>query len=184
MAPEGPGEILSSPTRTKANRAQKSIVATNGADGVEPLSQQVEATVRLFEILSARSDIDHPVCSECTELLLDEMQKRQASVIRERDAYVQFLKHAQHDIPSDEEKRNTKRDLEDAQQREQKALEELMALETEKARMEDEIAALDAENEALDEEEERFWQERNAFTQELTAFQLSLIHISEPTRPY
>ncbi|KAK3719054.1 Vacuolar protein sorting-associated protein atg6 [Vermiconidia calcicola] len=100
-----------------------------------------------------------------------EEKKRQSSVIRERDAYVDFLKKAQEDVPTDEERKKTKRDLEDAQRREKQALEELEALEAEKAKMEDEIAALDAEAEDLDEEEERFWRERNAFTAELNAFQ-------------
>lgn len=161
-------ELTTSPNHKKA--LPKKLDVTDGEEGGEALSQQMETTMRLFEILSARSDIDHPVCSECTELLLDGLQKRQAGVIRERDAYVEFLRQAQEDVPTDEEKAKTKRDLEDAQQREKAALEELEALEAEKARMEDEIAALDAEAEALDEEEESFWRERNAFTQELTAF--------------
>lgn len=170
MAPEGPAEMIQTPTKTKGP-IKKASEPVNGADGVEALSQQMQTAVRLFEILSARSDIDHPVCSECTELLLDGLQKRQTGVLRERDAYVEFLKQAQQDVPTDEEKAKTKRDLEDAQQREKKALEELEALEAEKARMEDEIATLDAEAEELDEEEEGFWRERNAFTTELTAFQ-------------
>lgn len=135
------------------------------------LSQDMETTMRLFEILSARSDIDHPICSECTELLLEGLQRRQASVSRERDAYVEFLKKAQQDVPTEEEKSKAKRDLEDVQQREKRALEELEALEAEKARMEDEIAALDEEAEALEEEEEQFWRERNSFSAELAAFQ-------------
>ncbi|GAB7364441.1 hypothetical protein MBLNU230_g4982t1 [Neophaeotheca triangularis] len=139
--------------------------------GDAPLSQKMETVTRLFEIMSARSDIDQPVCSDCTELLVDGLQKRQSSVARERDAYVDFLKQVQRDIPTDEEKAQTSKDLEDAQLREKQALEELEALEAEKAKMEDEIAALDAEAEDLDEEEERFWRDRNAFTAELTAFQ-------------
>ncbi|KAK4550129.1 hypothetical protein LTR36_003096 [Oleoguttula mirabilis] len=170
MAPEGPAEMIQTPTKSKGT-AKKAVATATRADGALAFSQQMETTLRLFEVLSARSDIDHPICSECTELLLDGLQKRQTSVLRERDAYVEFLKQAQQDVPTDEEKAKTKRDLEDSQQREKRALDELEALEAEKARMEDEIAALDAEAEELDEEEERFWRERNAFTSELTAFQ-------------
>ena len=169
VATEGPEEALLTPTKRKPT--PKRVEPVNGVDGAEALSQQMETTVRLFEILSARSDIDHPICSECTELLLDGLQKRQASVTRERDAYVEFLKQAQEDVPTDEEKAKTKHNLEDAQRREKKALEVLEALEAEKAKMEDEIASLDAEAEELDVEEEQFWRERNAFTLELTAFQ-------------
>ncbi len=166
---EDPEEIIQTPTKKKTSTRKSQSLKTS--DGIDSLSQQMEMNLRLFEILSARSDIDHPICSECTELLLDGMQKRQASVIRERNAYVDFLKKAQEDMPTDEEKAKTKRDLEEAQRREKEALKELEALEAEKAKMEEEIAALDAEAEEIDEEEKRFWQERNAFTTELTAFQ-------------
>ncbi|KAF7185873.1 Vacuolar protein sorting-associated protein 30 [Pseudocercospora fuligena] len=159
---------VAAPPKKKPSKKSEPV---NVADGQTTLSQEMETTMRLFEILSARSDIDHPVCSECTELLLEGLQKRQASVSRERDAYVEFLKKAQQDIPTEEEKAKTKRDLEDAQRREKQALEELEALEAEKARMEDELAALDAEAEALDEEEEQFWRDRNAFSAELASFQ-------------
>ena len=169
IGPEGPEAVIQTPTKKKA--PPKKLETPNSADGEENLSQQMETVTRLFEILSARSDIDHPICSECTELLLDGLQKRQTGVIRERDAYVEFLKKAQEDVPTEEERAKTKHDLEHAQRREKQALEGLEALEMEKARMEDEIAALDAEAEELDEEEERFWRERNAFTAELTAFQ-------------
>lgn len=162
-APSPSKAKLAPPKPSKENKDVDGVATINSAD--------LEQTMRLFEILSARSDIDHPICMECTDILLDGLHKRQAAVTRERDAYVQFLKHAQEDVPTDEEKSKTKADLEEAQRREKQALEELEALEAEKARMEDEIAALDAEAEDLDEEEERFWRERNAFTAELTAFQ-------------
>lgn len=170
LFPEGREELI-----TKKSSKEKSLSRKNEsgnvADGADALSQQMETTVRLFEILSARSDIDHPICSECTDLLLEGLQKRQASVIRERDAYVEFLKQAQEDIPTEEEQHKTKKDLIDARNREKKALQELEALEAAKAAMEEEIAALDAEAEQLDEEEDRFWRDRNAFTAELCAFQ-------------
>lgn len=135
------------------------------------LSDQLKKQLQLFEVLSARSDIDHPICVECTELLLDAYQKRQASVVRERDAYVHFLKQAQEDIPTDEDKAHSQKALEEVQHRENIALAELAALEAEKSALEDELAALDAEAEALDKEEEKFWRGRNDFTAELNAYQ-------------
>lgn len=164
-------ETTTSPTKRELVPPPAGKTDKKPTENIAITSADLEQTMKLFEILSARSDIDHPVCTECTEMLLESLQKRQAGVTRERDAYVQFLKHAQEDVPTDEEKAKTKADLEDAQRREKQALEELEALEAEKARMEDEIAALDAEAEELDEEEERFWRERNAFTAELTAYQ-------------
>lgn len=164
-----PASADSTPTKKKQTSHKSDV--QDLADGATDLGRHREMTTRLFEILSARSDIDHPICSECTDLLLEGLQKRQIGVTRERDAYVEFLKRAQQDIPTDEEKAKTKQDLEAVRQREKRALEELEELEAEKARMEDEITALDIEAEHLDEEEEHFWRERNAFTAELSAFQ-------------
>nr|POF16788.1 beclin-1 [Quercus suber] len=171
IVPEAHEDMNATPSKKKNIPSQAKLDPRQDATGTESLSQQLDTNLRLFEILSSRSDIDHPVCTECTELLLDGLQKRQASVIRERDAYVGFLKQAQEDIPTEEEKAATKRSLEDARLREERALNDLVALEAEKSRMEAEIAALDAEAEVLDEEEEQFWRERNAFMSELEAFQ-------------
>src|SRR5690606_33561917 len=55
-------------------------------------SYEMERITKLFEILSARSDIDHPVCVECTDVLMEEMQKKLEATNRERDAYVTCLK--------------------------------------------------------------------------------------------
>ncbi|KAF4548313.1 Apg6 BARA domain-containing protein [Elsinoe fawcettii] len=139
----------------------------NGIDPAEPLSQQMEMNLKLFEVLSARSDIDHPICTECTDLLMHGLQQRQATVNRERDAYMEFLKQAQSSIPTEEEQRQSKEALTAAQTAEATALQELEALEAEKAKLEDEIAALDRESVELERVEETFWRERNAFDMQL-----------------
>ncbi|OQN99401.1 hypothetical protein B0A48_14378 [Cryoendolithus antarcticus] len=169
LAPEGPGEVVPAPAKGKPGGKKAPADVTSEKSAIT--AQKLEQTMRLFEILSARSDIDHPICTECTELVLDGLHKRQLAVTRERDAYVQFLKSAQDDVPTDEEKALTKKALDDAKRRERQALTELEALEAEKAMMEEEIAALDGEAEDLDDEEEQFWRERNACAAELTAVQ-------------
>ncbi|KAK8219872.1 Vacuolar protein sorting-associated protein atg6 [Zalaria obscura] len=151
-------------------KRSKEDVATKDSPEAVALSQRLERNLRLFEILSARSDIDHPVCSECTDLLLTGLQQRQAAVNRERDAYIEFLKKAQEDVPSEEEQQRARQALAAAKVKEQKALEELEELEATKAALEDEIATLDAEGAALDEEEEAFWSERNAFDLALSKY--------------
>ena len=142
------------------------------ADEEDPTrSHEMERITKLFEILSARSDIDHPVCVECTELLVEEMQKKLETAARERDAYVSYLKQLQSDAPTDEELRAQEDALEKARKGEAAALEELRGLEEEKAGVDAELLALEAESRQLDEEEEAFWRERNAFATKLADFQ-------------
>ncbi|KAF2400525.1 autophagy protein Apg6 [Trichodelitschia bisporula] len=135
------------------------------------LSNKMETTTRLFEILSARSDIDHPICVECTELLVESLQKRLSNSTKERDAYVEFLRQANADIPSEEELQQAKTLLEETQAKEKAAFAELKQLEAEKAKMEEEILSLEAQSLELDEQEEEFWAERNDFATKLSGFQ-------------
>ena len=137
----------------------------------QTLSHQIESTTRLFEILSSRSDIDHPVCAECTELLLSQLQSRLSASTKERDAYITFLKTLNNTIPSSSEISKAQASLASSKAAEVKAFSELLALEKEKAALDDEVATLEAESLALDEEEQAFWRSRNTFALELSSFQ-------------
>ena len=137
----------------------------------EPVANEMERVNRLFEILSARSDVDHPVCVECTELLVRGLQQRLEETSKERDAYVAFIKKSQADAPTEEELRAQEEALKRARKQEAEAFAELLRLEKEKAALDDEIAALEDESHRVDLDEEQFWRERNAFASRLADFQ-------------
>lgn len=135
------------------------------------MADGLETTNRMFEILSARSDIDHPICVECTELLVDGLQKRLGVATRERDAYVDYLRRANTDVPSAEEVKAADAALKAAKKAEAAAIANLEKLEAEKAELDEQLAALEAESRQLDQEENEFWKDRNAFNSTLTEFQ-------------
>ena len=141
------------------------------SDPARSLSVQMETSARLFEILSSRSDIDHPICTDCTELLLTSLKSRLDESTKERDAYIHFLKSLNTSVPSAAEVSKAQASTASSKAAEAKAFAELQELEKEKAGLDDEIAALEAEALALDEEEEAFWRSRNAFEAELSRFQ-------------
>jgi beclin 1 len=145
---------------------------TNLRDGEDrSFSSQVERATRLFEILSARSDIDHPICTECTEMLVEGLQKKLTAATKERDAYISFLKTLNASVPSAEEVEAAESSLKSTLEAEAAAYEELLALEKEKAAVDQEIAELEEQARQLDLEEERFWRDRNAFALTLSEFQ-------------
>ncbi|KAF2001147.1 autophagy protein 6 [Amniculicola lignicola CBS 123094] len=148
-------------------RAQKKEEPSRG--GI--MSEGMETTNRMFEILSARSDIDHPICIECTELLVDGLQKRLGTSTRERDAYVDYLRRANMDVPTSEEVKAAQAELTAAQKNEAMALSQLERLEAEKAELDAQLAALDAEARQLDQAEEDFWKGRNDFSTHMSSFQ-------------
>ncbi|KAI1451973.1 APG6-domain-containing protein [Annulohypoxylon moriforme] len=164
---------LTPPIEPPNPRQQRRTSMSNGQrnDGKPAQPHEAERINKLFEILSARSDIDHPICVECAEMLVDGLQKKLESTARERDAYAAFLKQVQADVPSEEDIVESEQALAKARKEEGESMKQLEALEKEKAALDLEIAALEEESAALDIEEEQFWRERNAFTTKLTEFQ-------------
>ncbi|KAI5288921.1 autophagy protein 6, partial [Ascosphaera acerosa] len=123
----------------------------------------MERAERLFDIISARSDIDHPVCTECTDLLLEQLGRELATATKERDTYVGFLTELANEVRARPSPDQLREELGAARAVEAAALQELRALEADKARVDAEVAALEAEARELDRQEEAFWQDKNAF---------------------
>jgi beclin 1 len=157
--------------QTNDSTRRASVTGSSGTIGGTSLADGIETTNRMFEILSARSDIDHPICIECTELLVDGLQKRLGVATRERDAYVDYLRRANTDVPSAEEVKIADAALKAAKKAEAAAITSLEKLETEKAELDAQLATLEAEARQLDQEENDFWKDRNAFNSTLTEFQ-------------
>lgn len=140
-------------------------------DGGGSFSDQVERANRLFEIISSRSDIDHPICVECTEMLVDGLQKRLVGATRERDAYISFQRSLNSSVPTAEEIEAAEKSLKETLEAEEAAFAELVELEKEKAALDEEIAGLEEGSRQLDVDEEAFWRDRNSFTLTLSDFQ-------------
>ncbi|KAF5631975.1 beclin 1 [Fusarium tjaetaba] len=148
-----------------------SSARSNGDNVDAPVGNEMERVNRLFEILSARSDIDHPICVECTEMLVEGLQKKLEVASRERDAYVKHLKEAKANKPSEEDIKAQGEALRKAEQDRATAMEELKKLEAEKTSLDGELVALEEESRQLDKEEEKFWRERNEFATKMGEFQ-------------
>lgn len=158
--------------RRSSGSRLESVPETQGQrDDDAALSDQMERTARLFEIISARSDIDHPICTECTDLLVDGLHQRLLGATKERDAYISFLKNLNASIPSIEEVKAAEENLDATLKAESDAFEQLLALEKDKAAVDNEIAGLEDESRQLDLEEKQFWRDRNAFALTLSEFQ-------------
>ncbi|CAG8462654.1 13934_t:CDS:2 [Acaulospora colombiana] len=106
------------------------------------ISHRLKVANRLFDLMSSKSEIDHPMCQECTDMLLDSLGKQLADASRERDCYIDFLKKVN-----------------------------LEEIERERDEMKKELAALEKEAEELDKLEESYWQEFNDFHIQLQSFQ-------------
>ncbi|KAL5618324.1 hypothetical protein FOVSG1_000546 [Fusarium oxysporum f. sp. vasinfectum] len=165
--PTQPPESHAMPTALR----RASSARSNGDNVDAPVGNEMDRVNRLFEILSARSDIDHPICVECTEMLVEGLQKKLEVASRERDAYVKHLKEAKANKPSEEDMKAQEEALRKAEQDRATAMEELKKLESEKTSLDEELVALEEESRQLDKEEEKFWRERNEFATKMGEFQ-------------
>jgi beclin len=165
-----PSEITRESETAPQSKLAKQIDGSDDHDGSEEFlhSKRIK-NEKLFAILSAHSDIDHPICAECTSLLLQSFTARLANAARERDAYASFLKELQKSAAStnDQDEAKVEKELADLLQQDKEGYEELLKLEQEKAILEAEIADLEEESRQLDIKEEAFWASRNAFDDEL-----------------
>ena len=53
-----------------------------------PISHHLRSTQRLLALLAARTDVDHPLCDECTQILLGALQRTLDETKKERDGYI------------------------------------------------------------------------------------------------
>jgi len=134
-------------------------------------ANEMQRVNRLFEILSSRSDVDHPVCVDCADMLVEGFQKRLETVSRERDAYVKHLREVQASQPSKDDIKAQQEATKQAEADKDQAMKELIKLEEEKDGLDAEILALEEESRQLDLEEDKFWRERNAFATKMADFQ-------------
>lgn len=170
FGPPSAGMNDDSLSSTKGGRAGGIPNNEHGAvDG--SFSDQVEKTKRSFDIVSAQSDIDEPVCIECTEMLVEGLQKHLSGNTKERDAYISFLRSLNISIPTADDVLAAEKSADETQQGEEAAYAEVVRLEKETARLDEEMATLEEGSHGLDLDEEGFWRERNTFGLTLAEFQ-------------
>ncbi|KAL4922990.1 beclin 1 [Aspergillus undulatus] len=166
-----PGVDGNNSAASKGNRASSNVRSNDPGTDNGSFADQVERTSRLFEIISSRSDIDHPICTECTDMLVEGLQQRLVEATKERDAYITFLRNLNSSVPTQDEVEAAEKSLQETMAAEEAAFAELVALEKEKVALDEEIAQLEEESRQLDSKEEKFWRDRNAFSLVLGDFQ-------------
>jgi beclin len=126
-----------------------------------PLSHHLRSTQRLLNLLSERTDIDHPLCAECTHTLLSTLERRLEEARRERDGYLAFEKEvrkekereARNGVPPQKAKEDAEKRLEVLREADTLVIEQLKQAEREREQLEEEMRALDLEEKVLEEEE-------------------------------
>ncbi|KAI5123919.1 hypothetical protein M0805_006337 [Coniferiporia weirii] len=123
-----------------------------------PLSHKLKFTNKLFSLLSSRTELDHPLCTECTDSLLKGLSEQLKDTMRERDGYLAFEKELKKERQREEEPADeVGRRIERLKEEEKLAIEDLREAQREKEQLEEELKALELEEKELEEDESEFW---------------------------
>lgn len=141
--------------------------STNGTNGFmlisdgkdsQMLSATLSARADLFDNLSSNSEIDHPLCDECTDTLLELMDQQLQIAENEWKDYNNYLQKLEKtdDSPNIE---LLEKELNDLEEEEQRLMTELEKIKREEDAVKATIKFQEEERKRLDDEEEKYRRE-------------------------
>ncbi|XP_077024289.1 beclin-2 [Tamandua tetradactyla] len=120
---------------------------------MQSLSSIQKAAEDIFYMLTGEQEMDHPLCKECTDNLLEQLDIQLAFAESENQSYKCFLETAEP--MSDGEKELLQMELVGLQLEEVRLIQELEELEENDERITEDLKAAQAETEALEQQEKQ-----------------------------
>ena len=166
-------QITSSSSNSNNNSAQQYSTTTddNNASRNNSLSHRLRVAGRLFNVMSSRSSVDHPMCQECTDMLLESLEKQLEDVGLERDCYIEYLEKVKEGRITDDELKELEQQVHELKLAEQEALSDLAKAKDEHEAVNKEMEELEAEMKALEDREHQFWEQYNDYELKLENYQ-------------
>lgn len=143
-------------TLTQDSLADQPSRALEDDGSPSPLSHHLRSTARLFNLLSSRTEIDHPLCAECTQILLTNLQKQLDETKKERDGYIAFEKEVRKEREREAQgfsRVETEKKIEKLRLEEELVMQQLREAEREQQQLENELRQMEADEAALEQEE-------------------------------
>uniref|UniRef100_A0A3B4YMQ4 Beclin-1 n=1 Tax=Seriola lalandi dorsalis TaxID=1841481 RepID=A0A3B4YMQ4_SERLL len=152
------------PARMMSTESANSFTLIGEAsDGgtMENLSRRLKVTSDLFDIMSGQTDVDHPLCEECTDTLLDHLDTQLNITENECQNYKQCLELLSHLQVEEEE--TLLAELQQLKEEEEALVQELEAVEEQRAGVAQDLAQSRIHSQQLDTEELQYQKEYSEF---------------------
>ncbi|XP_032727599.1 beclin-1 isoform X3 [Lontra canadensis] len=134
--------------------------ASDGAT-MENLSRRLKVTGDLFDIMSGQTDVDHPLCEECTDTLLDQLDTQLNVTENECQNYKRCLEILEQMNEDDSEQ--LQMELKELALEEERLIQELEEVEKNRKMVAENLEKVQAEAERLDQEEAQYQREYSEF---------------------
>ncbi|XP_015155081.1 beclin-1 isoform X1 [Gallus gallus] len=145
------------PARMMSTESANSFTLIGEAsDGgtMENLSRRLKVTGDLFDIMSGQTDVDHPLCEECTDTLLDQLDTQLNITENECQNYKRCLEILEKMNEDDKEKLQT--ELKELALEEEQLIQELEDVEKNRKIVAEDFERVRAEAERLEQEEAQY----------------------------
>uniref|UniRef100_UPI00398F73E1 beclin-1 isoform X2 n=1 Tax=Pristiophorus japonicus TaxID=55135 RepID=UPI00398F73E1 len=162
--PDGVSRKYIPPARMLSTESANSFTLIGEAsDGgtMENLSRRLKVTSDLFDIMSGQTDVDHPLCEECTDTLLDQLDQQLNVTENECQNYKNCLEILEQMNEEDEEQ--LLEELKALNSEEDHLIQELENVEVKRKKVADDLAKVRAETDRLNQEESQYQREYSEF---------------------
>lgn len=154
-----------SPARLQSLEGGFTLIGDSQPINTENLSHRLKVTSQLFDIMSGQSTIDHPLCEECTDTLLDQLDQQLKITDDELKDYKVFFEKL-NDKPSLDGEALSK-ELEKLRKEEQELIKKLEEIEMERSKVAEKLEAEKERSKQLEIEENKYWMEYSEYQKEL-----------------
>ncbi|XP_032891128.1 beclin-1 isoform X2 [Amblyraja radiata] len=162
--PDGVSRKYIPPARMLSTESANSFTLIGEAsDGgtMENLSRRLKVTSDLFDIMSGQTDVDHPLCEECTDTLLDQLDQQLNVTENECQNYKNCLEILEQMSQEDEEQ--LLEELKNLNSEENHLIQELENVEEKRRKVANDLAKVRAETDRLNQEEAQYQREYSEF---------------------
>lgn len=146
------------------------LVGDTCANDPETLSRHLKITSTLFDIMSDQTDIDHPLCEECADALLDQLDQQLKLKEDECKDYKDYLEKLSNGTEEDDPEA-LEAELSQLKLDEGSLKNQLDELEEERKKLMSTLQQHKEEKEQFGVEEERFWHEYCSHKQQLLQYE-------------
>ncbi|XP_051968399.1 beclin-1 [Xyrauchen texanus] len=142
---------------TESTNSFTLIGETSDGGTMENLSRRLKVTSDLFDIISGQTDVDHPLCEECTDTLLDHLDTQLNVTENECQNYKNCLELLSQ-LPEEEEV-SLLNELHQLKQEEESLIQELESIEVQREAVAKDLAEGRSHSQQLDTEELQYQKE-------------------------
>jgi beclin 1 len=139
-----------------------------GESGEEAsISHRLHVTSQLFDMLSDNSQVDHPLCEECTDTLLENMEQQLELAEQDSQEYQEYLTLLNNETEESSCVLTLEQELEMLLAEEDNIMTEIKVLRTDEKKVDEDLSEQGKKREDLEKEEERYWREYSRHKEEL-----------------